>query len=63
MQTNYLTLTVAILGAAKLVLNAFGVDIISDNDINNIANGVAAVISIVGVYMNHHQTPPSPPSA
>lgn len=63
MKTNYLTLTVAILGAAKLILNAFGLDIISDNDVNNIANGVAAVISIVGVYMNHHQKPPSPPSA
>ncbi|SDO16192.1 hypothetical protein SAMN04487897_10957 [Paenibacillus sp. yr247] len=53
MQINYLSLSIGLLGAAKLILNAFGLDIISDNEINAIGNGVATIATIVGVYMNH----------
>lgn len=55
MKVNYLTLTLGLLGAAKLILNAYGLDIIQDDDINAIANGVAALLSVVGVYTNHQK--------
>ncbi len=53
MQVNYYSLAIGLLGASKLILNSFGLDIITDNDINAIANGAAAVATVVGVYMNH----------
>lgn len=56
MKTNYYTLALGLLGAAKLILNAFGVDLISDDNVNAIANGVAALLSVVGVYTNHQKS-------
>ena len=50
---NIVTLTIAILGALKIVLEAFKVDLIDDGQINSIANGVAAVATIVGVVISH----------
>ncbi|MDP4158365.1 MAG: hypothetical protein Q8911_01190 [Bacillota bacterium] len=45
-------LVVAVLGAAKLVTDAFGMPILTDESINAIANGVAAVATIVGILIN-----------
>ncbi|GGA02865.1 hypothetical protein GCM10008018_56170 [Paenibacillus marchantiophytorum] len=56
MKVNYYTLSLGLLGAAKLILNAFGLELIHDEDMNAIANGVAAVISIIGVYANHQKS-------
>ncbi|MCL6452124.1 MAG: hypothetical protein K6T78_00680 [Alicyclobacillus sp.] len=50
---NYVTLTIAILGAVKLILQAFGVNIITDQQIDAIGNGVAALITVIGVIMTH----------
>jgi uncharacterized membrane protein len=54
---NVVSLTIAILGALKIVLEAFGVDLIDDQQINMIANGVAAVVTIVGVAISHKKQP------
>ncbi|SDN72419.1 hypothetical protein SAMN04487897_104203 [Paenibacillus sp. yr247] len=56
MKMNYFTLTLGLLGAAKLILNAYGLDIIHDDDMNAIANGVAALLSVIGVYTNHQKS-------
>ena len=40
---------IAILGAAKLVTDAFGLQIITSDQINDIANGLAALATVVGV--------------
>lgn len=55
MKVNYYTLILGLLGAAKLILNAYGLDIIQDDEMNAIANGVAAVLSVIGVYTNHQK--------
>ncbi|MGF9917580.1 hypothetical protein ABEX47_13685 [Paenibacillus ehimensis] len=41
-----------ILGAAKLALGSFGVDI-PDNLINDIANGVSSILVLVGIIADH----------
>ena len=46
------TLVVAILGAIKLVLDVAGVPVLTHDNINAIANGVAAVATIVGILIN-----------
>jgi uncharacterized membrane protein len=53
---NVVSLTIAILGAIKIVLEAFNVDLITDDQINSIANAVAAVVTIVGVAISHRKT-------
>lgn len=40
---------VSILGALKLITDAFGCQIITDDQINAIANGLAALATVVGV--------------
>ena len=50
---NLATLLIAVLGAVKLILQAFGVDIITSQQIDAIANGVAALITVAGVIMTH----------
>jgi uncharacterized membrane protein len=57
---NAVTITIGLLGAAKLVLDAFGVHIISDGQINDIANGVASLVTVVGVYMTHNKDTSAP---
>jgi len=44
---------VAILGATKLVTDAFGMTIISDDQVNAIANGIAALATVVGVAIGY----------
>jgi phi LC3 family holin len=51
---NLVTLVPALLGAIKLILEPFGVHI-SNEDINAIANGVAAIVTIVGVVVSHQK--------
>lgn len=52
---NWATLIVALLGAAKLVLESFGINIITDDQINAIANAAAAVAAVIGVVMSHRK--------
>ena len=52
---NWVTLIVALLGAAKIVLEAFGIDIITDDVINQASNAVAAIVAIVGVLISHRK--------
>ncbi|MBP1964379.1 hypothetical protein [Paenibacillus aceris] len=55
MKINYFTLTLGLIGAAKLILDAYGMDLIKDTDMNAIANGVAALLSVIGIYTNHQK--------
>lgn len=41
-----------LLGAVKLATSAFGLDIISDDQINAIANGVSAVAAVIATLIN-----------
>ncbi len=54
------TFYIAILGALKLTMQAFGVEIISDEQVNTIANGLATLMTVVGVacgweYLDHER--------
>lgn len=40
---------ISLISGVKLILNAFGVAIISDEQANDIANGLAAIFTVVGV--------------
>lgn len=55
-EINWVTLTIALLGAAKIVLSVFGIEIITDDLIDSTANAVAAVVAVVGVIMSHSKT-------
>ncbi len=44
---------IALLGAAKLVADAFGYQLITDEQVNSIANGLAALVTVVGVAMGY----------
>lgn len=50
---NLATLLIGILGAAKLILQAFGLDVITNQQVDAIANGVAAIVTVIGVIMTH----------
>lgn len=52
-EINWVTLSVALLGAAKIVLEVFGVEVITDDLIDSTANAVAAVVAVLGVIMSH----------
>lgn len=43
----------ALLGAAKLVLNAFGITLITDEQINAVANGLATLLATVGIAIGY----------
>jgi len=47
-------LAIAILGAVKLVTDAFGVQILTNDSINEIANGVSAVATVIGILINRN---------
>ena len=51
---NLVTLIPALLGSIKLILEPFGVHI-SNDDINAITNGIAAIVTIVGVILSHQK--------
>lgn len=50
---NAAVLTVGLLGAGKLVAQAFGYDVITDDQINAIANGVSALAAVVASIRNN----------
>lgn len=45
-------LFIAVLGAVKLVTDAFGFQLLTDESINDISNGLAALVTVVGILMN-----------
>lgn len=49
---NWVTLIVALLGAVKLILQPFGIEI-TEQHINDIANGAAALVTVWGVVYSH----------
>jgi uncharacterized membrane protein len=40
-----------ILGAIKLITDAFGYNIITDEQVNQIANGIASLCTVIGVAL------------
>jgi len=51
----------AILGALKLLLDVAGIQI-PDARVNEIANGIAAVLAVVGMWMDHSKVVVEPVS-
>lgn len=43
----------ALLGAGKLLLDAFGIKIINDAQINAVANGLATLFATVGIAIGY----------
>ena len=58
---NLTTLLIALLGAVKLILQAFGMDVITSQQVDSIANGIAALITVAGVIMTHLNHPTKNP--
>lgn len=56
---NYYTITLTLLGALKLILNGFGVNLFTDQNENDIANAVATLLTAAGVIMTHLKGHPS----
>jgi phi LC3 family holin len=56
-KVNWLTLVPAVVGTLKLVLQPFGIDLsgVTDEHVNSIVNGAAALATIIGVFMNHYK--------
>lgn len=52
---NVAVLVAGLLGAAKLVAQAYGYDIITDDQINAIANGASAIAAIVAAVLNNRK--------
>lgn len=51
---NYVSIIVALLGAVKIILAGFGIDI-PDETFDTIANGIAALATVVGIIMSHRK--------
>lgn len=51
---NWATLIPTLLGAAKLILEPFGI-IIPDQNVNEIANGIAALATVIGIIISHRK--------
>lgn len=49
---NWTTLIGGLIAAGKLVSNSFGIDL-PDELINDLVNGVAAVVAIVAIFSSH----------
>ena len=45
----------AIVGAVKLMTDAFGLTLISNEQVNVIADGLAALATVAGVIVSHDQ--------
>ena len=52
---NVYVLAVGVLGVAKLLLDGAGYPIITDEQVNLLADGIAALAAIVAAYMNNHR--------
>ena len=44
---------VAIFGAAKLSADAFGLNFISDEQVNSLVNIISTAVAFIGVYVSH----------
>lgn len=52
---NIITLIVAILGLVKIIAELFGYNLgLTNERINEIANGVSVIVVAVGVLLNNH---------
>jgi uncharacterized membrane protein len=51
-EINWPTLIGGLVAAGKLVSNSFGINI-PDELINDLVNGVAAIMAIVAIFMSH----------
>lgn len=56
---NYYTIAIALLGAAKLILDSFGIKLITNQNMNEIANSAAGVLTLAGVFMSHIKGKPN----
>lgn len=54
-QATAISITLAVLGAAKLILESFQIDIINDDLTNACTNVVAAGFTIWGIWKNHRK--------
>lgn len=54
---NWITLIPSLFGVAKLILQPLGVDLshITNEQVNDIANGVAALLAVIGVFLSHQK--------
>ena len=50
------TIIAGLIGAIKLATDAFGLNIITDDQVNAIANGVAAAAAIIAALINRDET-------
>lgn len=48
-------LVAGIVGSIKLLADTFDYQIITDEQVNAIANGVSAVVAIIAVFLNNRQ--------
>lgn len=46
----------AIIGAIKIVLDTIGIPVIDNQKMDALANGLAAAVVIIGVFINHGET-------
>lgn len=54
-QGNYTVLALGLLGSCKLALEAFGYKVITDEQVNVLANAVGAVAAIVAAVLNNRK--------
>lgn len=46
----------AILGAIKIVLDTIGIQVIDNQKVDALANGIAATVAIIGIFVDHGAT-------
>jgi len=54
-QGNIPLLVAGIVGSIKLLADTLGYQIITDEQVNAIANGVSAVVAIIAVFLNNRR--------
>lgn len=54
---NWVTLVPAVMGGLKLILQSFGIDVITDDLIDQVANVAASVAVIIGIIATHKKQP------
>lgn len=54
---NWVTLVPAVMGGVKLILQSFGVDVITDDLIDQVANVAASLAVIIGIIATHKKQP------
>lgn len=53
------TIVIGLLGAAKIITDMLGWHVITDQQINDIANGAAALLTVITVVMSHVKSTPA----